>query len=725
MVDGLVSLSVGVRLSCDLSSLGKLYRHDTPFDLALTDPEDSSTVHQWMFPHIYTPGATHQEVYATLLGPQVEKTLTQGNSCCLVYGHPDSGKSNLIFGEAGLLDQLLTRLLTDIKADEKGVKAAIACLSLHNNLCTDLFSPLSSPVSSELKENMGIFAVPDTTWLNIKSVSEPLMKIRQAERQLSTTNRPNLFILVTISRYKTVMSPISSLILADITTLQPLEADSLANSLNHTSLQPASIVILGKILSELCYEARDESILTMKGMGGEWDLALLACVMPTPAQYVTCLNGIKYANKAQSYPATLKKLRKREFKESSADNKLILQLRGDIIDLKFDLFQREAFHSKLLKDISLKIGLDFDLNLLRDLDEQSREGKAVKLMRESLERAEVYKQGKVRLEERNRTLEAKIEDSRGKSVAATRKNNAEMANFEEEVRLAREKLEEITPNLPANLQSEAEKLQLALDTGIEELQSLSSSMNELYSVTVSRSENAEFVVGHRRNGRESMEIDLRKEYKSEEAVFKRTISSLEKDYEVRIKEKNGQRSGIEAQIRKNGLLKAAVVAAWRSECSGLAWTTKQMESLIEGITHGVYNNGVVPVVIPHSHLPDFPLHLISKQYSPPSFRPNHEFKGLYTVREVAEAKHQLSHSVELPKVRKRGSDGYVDVNNGRKLLIRLKENISEIEALKKENEVRRSLMTSISAQFAALKALQTQYRELQRNQKVENLVRFR
>lgn len=615
MADGVVSLAVGVRLSSRLYSPDKLFTYEPPFDLKLEDPEDPNILHQWMFPHIYGPGAPHQEVFATLLGPQVDHTLVQGNSCCLVYGQADSGKTACVFGEEGLLELLLKRVVTDIKSEEKAIKAAIACLEVRGGMVRDLLKPVSSESECELKDYMGLFGVPDTTWVNIKSVAEPLNAIREAVRQRSeeVQPRPHFFILLTISRYKTVLNAISSLILADINTYQALEADSLANSINHTSMQSASLVILGKVISELCYESRDESILTAKSMNGDWDLALLACVSPSGEQYPACLNILKYANKAQSYPATLKKLRKKEFKEASADNKLILQLRSDIIDLKFDLQHKEVIHSKQLKDLGLKLGLDFDLNLLKDMDEGSREGRAVKALREGVERSDVYRQMKLHYEDRNRGLEGQIELARNRAVAATKKNHNQLADFEEEVRLAKAKIDEIEADLPEAQKAEAEALQAELDTGREELQTLCSSMQELYAVAVNRSEAAEMAVTERRHGRDSVEIQLRKEYKSEEDISRRTIAATEKDYANRIKEKNGQRSLIEAQIRKIGLMKAVLTTAWSKECGGLAWIAKQQNDLIESIKRGDYNKGVVPVVIPRGHQPDFPSRLAEKQ----------------------------------------------------------------------------------------------------------------
>jgi len=615
MADGLVSLAVGVRLSSRLYSADKLFTFEPPFDLKLADPEDHDTVHQWMFPHIYGAGAPHQEVFATLLGPQVDHTLVHGNSCCLVYGQADSGKTACVFGEEGLLELMLKRVVADVKSEEKAIKAAIACLEVRGAMVRDLLRPVSSESECELKDYMGLFGVPDTTWVNIKSVAEPLNAIRETVRQRSeeVQPRPHFFILLTISRYKTVLNAISSLILADINTYQTLEADSLANSINHTSMQSASLVILGKVISELCYESRDESILTAKSMNGDWDLALLACVSPSEGQFQACLNILKYANKAQSYPATLKKLRKKEFKEASADNKLILQLRSDIIDLKFDLQQKEVIHSKQLKELGLKLGLDFDLNLLKDMDEGSREGRAVKSLREGLERSDVYKQMKVHYEDRNRGLEGQIDHSRNRAVAATKRNHNQLADFEEEVRLAKAKLDEIEADLPEPLKAEASAIQAELDAGREELQTLSTSMNELYAVAANRSEAAETAVTERRNGRDSVEIQLRKEYKSEEDISRRTIAATEKEYANRIKDKNGQRSLIEAQIRKIGLMKAALTIAWSKECGGLAWVAKQQNDLIESIKRGDFNKGVVPVVIPRGHQPEFPSRLAEKQ----------------------------------------------------------------------------------------------------------------
>lgn len=100
-----------------------------------------------------------------------------------------------------------------------------------------------------------------------------------------------------------------------------------------------------------------------------------------------------------------------------------------------------------------------------------------------------------------------------------------------------------------------------------------------------------------------------------------------------------------------------------------------------------------------------------------------EYKSgrLWTVSEAPESVHRVSKSVELPRVGKAGSDGNAEAS-ARKLGQKLRELLQEISALREENRARQSLFSSIAAQCEALKAVQRQYRDLRRSQRLDNLV---
>jgi hypothetical protein len=101
--------------------------------------------------------------------------------------------------------------------------------------------------------------------------------------------------------------------------------------------------------------------------------------------------------------------------------------------------------------------------------------------------------------------------------------------------------------------------------------------------------------------------------------------------------------------------------------------------------------------------------------------PEYKSGKLWTVSEEQERAHRFTKSVELPRMGKSRVDGNHE-SNARKLTQKLKELLQEISALREENKARYSLFASISAQYEALKTVHRQYRDLRRNQRLDNLV---
>ena len=719
MADSPVHLKVGLRV-CPIPVQGK----KSPWtigdkEITIVNPEDSEQISQWTFPYILPRESLQQQMYGEVASELLESVIEQTNGCMLVYGQPKSGKTYTVFGEEGLFELSIRRIVSEIKNEERGIRASLACVAVHDGVAQDLLHPDGDEV--ELAENMGLFGIPKTTWVTIKSIAESLAIVRKAvagNESLPSEEKPHTFVLFTISRAKSALNPISSMVIGDMATLS--FPDSVSLSINHTSLLSSSLVILGKLLTELCSESRDDSILVSKSMNGEWVMSLLACIATNEDMYENCVDILTYANKAQNYPEVIYKLKRKETKDASIEDKRINQLRSDIIDVKFDLQQMDLVHSKRLRELSVKFGFDFDVGILREADPMSREAKVVRNLRESVERVETCKQIKTGYDKKLARLNTLMAEARQVSSQNQVKRNQELQNLEEQVRSLKDLIDEITPGkLPDLKVQEVSRLQEMFEANKGLIQKHSQSLTELQSIASTRSDLANSDTESRKEGREQLELQYRTNYKAVETEAKEKFREIIEEYERKIKGKDEEREALEKKIRLTGFRKADRLQAYIDESARLALSVKNWFELIESIKRGDFNEGVVPVVIPRSHMPDFPEDIVSKYVFAGS-----GYLKLPKVREPVKDTGYLrspGRKLDASRPSLRSPDDLTESNLS-KLQSRLLQNLEVITALQAENRARRLAISSHSTEIEDLRSTRICFKRLLRQQQQANRV---
>jgi len=681
--------------------------------LTLISPHSSEERNVWTFPSVLPKEAMQQQVYGDVAAPIVEDLMLRSNGCILVYGQVKTGKTFTVFGEQGIFELTIRRIVAEIKGNERELKASLACLSWKDGKARDLLR--TEAEDCQLVGNMDLFSVPSTMWMSVKAVAEVLVAVRRAVapfEALESAEKPNVFVLLTVSRAKNQLNPIGSMIIGEMAT--QTYSNSLSQSLNHTSLMHPSLVILSKLLSELGGEARDESVLVSKTMNGSWSLLLVACVSVTGLEYVDCVNVLKYASTAMAYPEMIRKLKRREQQDASVEDKRIMQLTKDIIDVKFDLQQTELVHSKRLKDLGVKFNLDFDLNILKDIDPGSKEARAVKSLREGIEKLEALKEARTKSEHKLHKLELILVDAKQASAAIQARHSQELATMNEAVSLVQELIDQIKPEpMPEHLVREIEVNKEALEGQKPTLQRLSQSLIDLHTAVLQRSELAETDTDARLNERELQETVYKREYKSQELLTKDRLIELEESYKKTVADREKARQELEVKVRLQSIKQNDILVEHQSECGRLAVLTKGYFDLIERIKRGDFNEGVLPVVIPRSDLPDFPDVIVNKHL--------HAATG-HTHFPRVKAKEGKS---SVPAVRRGSSIKQPEDPIPIKLQARLQDSLGSIAAMLAENVTRRQAISDIATEQEDLRSCKIMYRRLLRQQKQANRVRNR
>lgn len=711
MVDPQTDLKVAVRLCPLPPGQKRFFLSQIGQELTLANPLDPEERNTWTFPVILHKEAMQQQVYGEVGGTIVEDVMSHSNGCCLVYGQAKAGKTFTVFGDQGVFELTIRRLVAEIKGDERGLKASLACVSWKEGKARDVLR--TEAEDYELLGNMDLFGIPNTTWISVKTAAEVLTTVRRAVapfEALESAEKPNVFVLLTVSRAKNLLSPIGSMIIGEMAT--QTYSDSLSQSLNHTSLLHPSLVVLSKVLAELGGEDRDDSVLVSKAMNGNWSMSLLACVTASGLEHTDCFNVLKYASTAMAYPEMIRKLKKGEQQDASVEDKRIMQLSKDIIDIRFDLQQTELLHSKRLKDLGVKFNLDFDLNILKDIDPGSKEARAVKSLKEGVEKLESYKDIRTKSEHKLHKLTIRLAEAKQISAALQARHFQELATLNESISLLQDLIDQVKPEpMPEHLVREAQENKEALEGQKPVLQRLSQSLADLHSVVVQRSELAEADTDARATERESLDIVYKKDYKSQEFLARDRLHELEDSYKKTISDRETARQQLETKVRLQSIKQHDIILEHQSECGRLAVLAKGYFDLLEKIKRGDFNEGVLPVVIPRSHFPEFPDAIVNKYL--------HSVTGYTHLPRVVvkEKKAAVGRRESILK--------QVEEPSPSRVQARLRDSLGSVAAMMTENATRRQVIADIANEMEDLRSTRIMYKRLLRQQKQANRVSFR
>lgn len=614
-------------------------------EICLMDPRSVSIEQLYEFSHVFPPEVPQEEVFEQTCRPLIEGALEGSNACYLAYGQVRSGKTFTVFGgpvaeTAGMVERTLLALTEAVK-EEPRLSLAMSLVDISQEKIKDLLKGEGAYLGDvvELTVEGDHFAIQDTNWhpvLNFEAANEKLKASLLARNTQAGPSNPlqlsHTLLMIRLTHPHLARSPMTYLCLGDLARCERSRRESVfearANPL-HISSVHNSFTSLVRVVDSLAKAGQagviipyKESLLTSfasPALRGNWLFSLIACINPLPRLFDECVNVMQFATKLKLIESTVAsntKLSKED--ESKQLDKRIKNLRHDISEMKFQMDQMEFLHSKELKELALKLGLDFDLELLRLEDPSSKEVKTVRNMREAMERTENLKMYYERLQNQAKYHAQLLAEIRVVAVSNQEKQEAELAELQHDLSALKLEIEHyaetsVSPQFSKKALAELDDMQKLLFHSHLIIEQEAAEINSIAEIQSKRSELAVLKTEDRRAGREAVESMCRHEYRKQEDELEVQISRMEDAYQTQIDHKYKEISRMEQDFKRFCYGEMAIIERRQDECARLSQIVRKQQELLEAIKRGDYNHGIVPVLIPRTHQPHIPEDILAKQ----------------------------------------------------------------------------------------------------------------
>lgn len=627
-------------------------------EILLMDPRSVVIEHNFEFDHVFPPESSNSEIFLESYRPMIEQVLDGCNCCCLAYGQRKAGKSLSMFGgEEGQgegIMQMALEMVLEARTAVPGMTVAMSFVDIAQDKIRDLgraglpdFLPTDPSAIQQfthselrLEEQMGGFSLPSATSFPLSSLSDAVFVLRAGlsfrkgqESMMNPVSLMHTFVIITIEREGDLAHPVSYLVFGDLARSEKARKDSAAvdqiNAQHITSVH-GSFVSLSRVLESLSKQTEDKDLiipykeskitsLLSKCLNSACNFVLLACINPIPSQFDDIVNVLQYSGKIKSLAQEGVVLSKDMLDEARLKDMRMKKLREDINDLKFQLEQFEFLHGKRLRELATKLGLDFDLETLSVSDPYSREAVSVRNLREAMEKAETLKQRKEEMEGRLETQKEILAEVKLVAMSNQEKQAREMQEYQVQINQLMSSIQSSQADAAAGLDTEVvdrtEELQKLLYHGHLMIEEQSAAVNGLYRILESRGQAGEALTEEREAGRNAVESTNRLNFRSSERDLKDALRSEEEKFVHLIRDRSKALMRSELDFRAFCREKEEHVARYQAENIKLLQAVQQHHRLIEGIRNGEFNNGIVPVLIPKTHIPIMPDAVQFKQYA--------------------------------------------------------------------------------------------------------------
>jgi len=627
-------------------------------EILLMDPRSVVVEHNFEFDQVFMPDSANSEIFLNCCRPMVEQVLDGCNGCCLAYGQRKAGKSLSIFGgeesQGEGMVQMALEMVLEAKRAAPGMQVTMSFVDIAQDKIRDLgranlpdFLP-SDPSTIQqfthselrLEEQIGGFTLLTATAFPLSSLSDAVSILRSGlsfrksqESMLNPISLMHTFAIITIEREGDLTHPVSLLVFGDLARSEKARKDSVAvdqiNAQHITSVH-GSFVSLSRVLESLSKQTEDKDLiipfkeskitaLLSRCLNSACNFVLLACIHPLPGQFDDIVSVLQYAGKIKSLAQDGVVLSKDMLDEARLKDMRMKKLREDINDLKFQLEQFEFLHGKRLKELAQKLGLDFDLETLAVSDPYSREATAVRNLREAMEKADTLKQRKEEMEGRLDTQKEILAEVKLVAMSNQEKQTREMQEYQVQVNHLMSSIQTAQTDAAAGLDrgeiDRTEELQKLLYHGHLMIEEQSAAVNGLYRILESRGQAGEAYTEEREAGRNAVETSNRLNLRSSERDLKDSLHSEEEKFVHLIRDRSKAYMRAELDFRAFCREREEHIARYQGENVKLLQVIQQYHRLIEGIRSGEFNSGIVPVLIPKTHLPVVPDAIRFRQYA--------------------------------------------------------------------------------------------------------------
>lgn len=639
--------------------------HVTPGkkEAVLKDPRQPLEDRHFEFARVFEPSTSQDEVFEVTCRRMVEGFIEGKNACCMAYGQTGAGKTFTIFGSEdgnftlrGMAVRAAEYLFLAIQraGDRKEMLVTASLAEIIGDRIRDLgkahttsdLSVLHSVYESEnleLQDQKGKFFIKDLTQFPLSSDDELVEVMQQAwalQRGNDADNPSLAHVILTFNlsvkdkhdfRAPIVTSTMTFVDLAG--SEKPGQSRVSVAKMKDLTAAGEHLAVLGRVLLSISMEERGhksihvpfhEGTLTSllsETMKGKATIAFISAVLPSLKTMEETLNTLQFAERIKRSDSTSKAniidLPKSKDTTSTTNfqEKRIQKLRYDIDEAKYQMEHAQFLHERTLRDLSVMLGLDIDLDTVLSARPGTKEFLIAQTHKEAVERSRNLEQRNADLEKRLREHQILLEEIQRVELNNIDKRNKERAELQMKIEKVKDDIHEAErkaeEEAKAELLHRAEDLQKLLTHSHLLLEEKAASIHSVPFTMQNKAADARFLSEQREMGRTEAEKEGKKTFKQLETEHSDAMQVIKEQLQQELAQKDRTLLELTHEFKLvTSKTKDEIKEILKEEIT-LYESSIQFDHLLHEIENGAYNQGIRPVIIPTR---DFPLSATKEKY---------------------------------------------------------------------------------------------------------------
>lgn len=571
-----------------------------------------------------------------------EQVLAGSNACALVLGDFPAGLSHA-FGEVsveavkpGLVHSSMEKLFERVE-EQKATSSFVVMASfmeIFEGKVRDLGLPylnkdglseeeirgIYSIQNLEVKDTHGKSYVEDVSLIQVGSVAEinEIMRkglaLRAGREGISEKAHTILSISVSQRPITSKETKKSRILFANVSMHEiPLLAFEETKQLDISSLRAVlnkiNLVNHGVSFMSIPYKYSKLTHLLQAGLSGKSYVNIMAIANLDESTFDNIHLSLQYT---KSLVEIDKKVKSTLLNNSDASEtyQRIGGLEEEIEDLRDSFKKVQNYHEDRLKYLAKIVGIDEDLELMLNADRGSVEYNLAKKYREANKTIATLTTRSNQLEKKLLGNKNILEEIKLVHRNNQEKNERELLELENNIKMTKEELEDIREQQEVNAQEQAvsstvnlEKLLLHSHLLLEEK---SATLHTLGTKMTTYSNEVKTLTDNWENGKDEYVVHCRKEFLQRENTMRNSVKNLEDQYNYLTKAKDTQILKTMYTINQRGSERSTELSNVKDEGFRLYKSLVAQGRLIQEIQSGSFNNNIVPILIPLRDIPTAP-----------------------------------------------------------------------------------------------------------------------
>jgi len=624
-------------------------------EATIKDPRQPLDERHFEFARVFEPTTSQDEVFDVACRRMVEGFIEGKQSCCIAYGQTGAGKTYTVFGSEdgnfslrGLATRAVEYVFLAIQrsGDKKEMQLSASIAEILGERIRDLgkahvisdLSVLTSTYQSEslqLQDHKGKFFIQDLTQFPLRSDDELVEALQQAwtlQRANDTDSASLAHVILTLTlsvQYKSDLRAgvtTSTMTFVDLAgSEKPGQSKVSVAKMKDLTASGQHLAVLGRVLLSISMEEKGhksihvpfhEGTLTSllsDTMKGKATIAFVAAVLPSLKTMEETMNTLQFAERIKRSDSTSKAnivdlpKAKDAVSTTNFQEKRIQKLRYDIDEAKYQLEHAQFLHERTLRDLSVMLGLDIDLDVVLSARPGTKEFLIAQTHKEAVERSRNLETRNSDLEKKLREHQILLEEIQRVELNNIDKRNRERAELQlfiekvkDEIHESGQKAEE---EAKTDLLQRAEDLQKLLTHSHLLLEEKAASIHSVPFTMQNKAADARFLSEQREMGRTDAEKEGKKTFKQLESEHEEQMKAIKEQVEQELANKDRTIADFTHQFKIYTSKKKEKVKSLFKEEISLYECTSQYEHLLREIENGAFNQGIRPVIIPTRDFP--------------------------------------------------------------------------------------------------------------------------